>query len=367
VDDELIALLKQHRNHYGFTLSVYEPRTLTAVPPSLAAVLEPAVLQLVDGGARRTKKTEAPAPSGARRARFGTLTSNARKLRAAGIPIGDGTDAGMSGTYHGWATLHEIELLVSECGYTPLEALHAATKISADGLGLGDSRGTIAPGKEADLVIVAGNPDQDIRAIENTVLTIKDGVVYDARQLQSAIHSTGMTRMPVQTVSALIDDFERADRRTALDTLPLQTLDSGADHSSVVVERISRDEKNHAMLAAVRFGPAERPYVRLEIPITRGAVELADVSRYTGIRMDIRGEGRYRLVLKTYGVRQHDWYSAELPGSVAWKTVSIPFTTMRRETTDAAWGKRDLRSIIFQVMGSPEGRTTLELDNLTFY
>lgn len=368
VDDELVTLLKQHGNHYGFTLSVYEPRSFSEPPASLSAVLEPSINRMFEAGAsRKTKGGETPAPVGARRARFQTLTSNLAKLHKLGIPIGDGTDAGMSGTYHGWATLHEIELLVSDCGYTPIEAISAATKISAEGLGLGDTRGTIAPGKDADLVLVAGNPDQDIRAIENTFLTMKDGVVYQAKQLQAAIHSPEMTPMPVHPIAALIDDFEHSNGRTALDTMQLETLDAGADHSRVVVERIARDAVNHAMLAAVHFGPAEHPYVRLEFPVTRGAVELGDVSRYTGISLEMRGEGRYRLLLKTYGVRQPDWYAAELPPSAQWKTLRIPFSSMKRESTDAAWGKQDLRSLIFQVMGTPEGRAALELDNLSFY
>jgi hypothetical protein len=121
------------------------------------------------------------------------------------------------------------------------------------------------------------------------------------------------------------------------------------------------------MLAAVRFGPAAHPYVRLEVPVTRGAVELGDVSRYTGITMDMRGQGQYRLLLKTYGVRDQDWYAAAIPKSIEWKKIRIPFTDLKRENASDPWGKRDLRSLIFQIMGAPDGRTALELDNLAFY
>ena len=355
VDDELIALLKQHHNHYGFTLSVYEPRSITSPPPSLAAVLEPSILKMFETGDRQKKAPTVPTAS--RSKRWKNLTANLTKLHQAGIPIGDGTDAGMSGTFHGWAAVHEIELLVKDCGYTPLEAITAATRISAEGLGLGDTRGTIAPGKEADLAVFAGNPDQDIRNLENPVLTIKDGIVYDVKQLQAAIHSTEMTPMPTHPISALIASFERADGRTDLDTLPISTEDAGADHSRAVLTRVTRENNNHAMLTAVNFGPAEHPYVRLEFPLTRGAVELADASRYSGISLDLRGEGRYRMLFKTYGARTQAWPAADLDGAADWVTRRIPLPT----------NKKDLRSIVIQIMGTPEGRTSLELDNLKFY
>jgi hypothetical protein len=273
----------------------------------------------------------------------------------------------MAGTYHGWATLHEVELLNQNCGYTPLEALHAATQVSAEGLGLADVRGTIAVGKDADLVLVAGNPDEDIRAIEKPVTVLKDGKVFDVKELQAAIASPEMTPMPSHKIAARVDDFERPDGRTSLDTLQIETEDAGADHSRAVVERVLRDTRNHAMLAAVQFGPAEHPYVRLEFPVTRGAVELGDVSAYNGVKMDIRGQGKYRLRLKTYGVRNAEWYEADLPDSSAWKTIRVPFIAMKRAGESAPWAKRDLRSLVFQVMGEPGGRTNLELDNLEFY
>ena len=369
VDDQLIALLKEHGNHYGFTLSVYQPKDFNDPPASLKEVLEPAILSMMGDARRRTGTTASTAEGSAanQRARFATLAANAAKLHKAGIPIGDGTDAGMPQTYHGWASLHEIELLVTECGFTPLEAISAATKISAEGLGLGDTRGTIAPGKEADLVLVAGNPDLDIGKIEKTVLVFKDGRQYVSSELEAAIQSLEMTPMPARTLPPLVDDFERPDGRTELDTMPLTTEDAGADHSRGVVERVIREGKNHALLAAVHLGPAQHPYIRLEIPVTRGAVELGDVSRFNGIKVDVHGEGQYRLLLKTYGVRDQDWFGADIPASSEWTSVRIPFTDFKRENSGDPWGKRDLRSLVFQIMGPPGGNTALELDNIAFY
>ncbi|KAI2465704.1 putative hydrolase [Annulohypoxylon bovei var. microspora] len=86
-------------------------------------------------------------------------------MRKAGVPIVAGTDANNSGIFTivpGESLHHELELLV-QAGLTPLEALRAATSLAAQHFNLPD-RGRIAPGLRADLVLVEGNPDEDITA-----------------------------------------------------------------------------------------------------------------------------------------------------------------------------------------------------------
>jgi adenine deaminase len=129
----------------------------------------------------------------------------------------------MPQTYHGWATLHEIEILVTQCGLTPSEALVAATKISAEGLRGGTTTGTIEPGRTADLLLVNGNPEQDIKAIQNTSMTFLAGKPFDPRELEAAIRSPEQTPLPVHKIAALVDDEERTDGRTNLDTLAHRT------------------------------------------------------------------------------------------------------------------------------------------------
>lgn len=83
-----------------------------------------------------------------------------RRLHAAGVRMVAGTDAANPGTAHG-ASLHpELELLV-RAGLTPVEALRAATSAPVAALKLPD-RGRIAPNAPADLVLVNGDPTQDI-------------------------------------------------------------------------------------------------------------------------------------------------------------------------------------------------------------
>ena len=71
-----------------------------------------------------------------------------------------------------------MQLLVNECGLTPLEALHAATYEGARAIGIEKSYGSVEAGKVADLVILREDPSSDIRRTTNIASVIKAGVVY---------------------------------------------------------------------------------------------------------------------------------------------------------------------------------------------
>ena len=107
----------------------------------------------------------------------GVLLSVVRQLHAGGVDVIAGTDAGAPGTTHG-ASLHgELALLV-EAGLTPSQALTAATKTPADRFGLKD-RGQIKPGLRADLVLVNGDPTNDIKATRAIARIFKNGFEVD--------------------------------------------------------------------------------------------------------------------------------------------------------------------------------------------
>ncbi|KAI1093809.1 putative hydrolase [Rostrohypoxylon terebratum] len=97
-------------------------------------------------------------------------------MRKAGVPIVAGTDANNSGIFSivpGKSLHHELELLV-RAGLTPLEALRAATSLAAQHFNLPD-RGRISPGLRADLVLVEGNPVEDITATARIVKVWSNG------------------------------------------------------------------------------------------------------------------------------------------------------------------------------------------------
>ena len=94
----------------------------------------------------------------------------------AGVKIAFGTDAGVFP--HG-QNAREFELMVA-AGMPPLEAIRSATLNAAELLGETGNLGTVAPGKYADVVAVAGDPVADIARMKSMAFVMKGGVVYKA-------------------------------------------------------------------------------------------------------------------------------------------------------------------------------------------
>lgn len=82
-----------------------------------------------------------------------------------GVRLTAGTDAGAPELVFGWALHAELYMMVHDQGIPPLEAIKAATLTSAELLGQQDALGSIAAGKLADLLIIDGRPDRDIREL----------------------------------------------------------------------------------------------------------------------------------------------------------------------------------------------------------
>lgn len=121
--------------------------------PRLAPYLEP------EASASLTQAFPLRLSSGAS---IGFAMDAVARLRAAGVAVLAGTDAPNPGTAHGASMHRELALLV-QAGLSPVEALMAATSVPASAFGLRD-RGRIAPGLQADLLLVDGDPTIDITA-----------------------------------------------------------------------------------------------------------------------------------------------------------------------------------------------------------
>jgi imidazolonepropionase-like amidohydrolase len=103
-------------------------------------------------------------------------------LHRAGIPILAGTDVGVPGH-----TLHrELELYV-KAGLTPMEAIQAATLVPARVMKLENEVGTIEAGKRADILILAGDPLDNISNIRKTKFVISQGRLFDCSELKKAV------------------------------------------------------------------------------------------------------------------------------------------------------------------------------------
>ena len=106
--------------------------------------------------------------------------------KAGGLLLAGLDPTGMGGVIAGFGDQREVELLV-EAGFTPVEAIHIATANGAQYLGDLDRVGTIDPGKQADLVVIKGDPSRKIDDIENVETVFKDGIGYDSGKLIESV------------------------------------------------------------------------------------------------------------------------------------------------------------------------------------
>ena len=86
----------------------------------------------------------------------------------------------------GFGDQRGIELLV-EAGFSPSEAIRIATLNGATYLGREKEIGSVAAGKNADLVVIKGDPSKQISDIENVEIVFKDGVGYDSQKLLHSV------------------------------------------------------------------------------------------------------------------------------------------------------------------------------------
>ncbi|MEM6316242.1 MAG: amidohydrolase family protein [Bacteroidota bacterium] len=122
-----------------------------------------------------------------------------REYKNRGGRVTAGSDSGFIYQLYGFAYIRELELL-REAGFHPLEVIRSATLNGAEALGMEDEIGTVEVGKFADFAIIEENPLQNLKVLygtgaiklteDNEVVrvggvkyTVKDGIVYDAKQL----------------------------------------------------------------------------------------------------------------------------------------------------------------------------------------
>ncbi|HZS61616.1 MAG TPA: amidohydrolase family protein [Gemmatimonadaceae bacterium] len=107
-------------------------------------------------------------------------------VAAGGLLIAGPDPVGIGANLPGFGDQREIELLV-DAGFSPVEAIKIATLNGATYLGRQDHIGSIAVGKNADLVVIKGDPAARIADIENVEIVFKDGVRYDTAKLLESV------------------------------------------------------------------------------------------------------------------------------------------------------------------------------------
>jgi imidazolonepropionase-like amidohydrolase len=107
-------------------------------------------------------------------------------VAAGGLLIAGPDPTGAGNVVPGFGDQREIELLV-EAGFSPVEAIKIATLNGAVYLGRDNQIGSIAAGKNADLVVIKGDPSKKISDVENVEIVFKDGIGYDSQKLLDSV------------------------------------------------------------------------------------------------------------------------------------------------------------------------------------
>jgi len=183
----LIAKLVKHHVAVTSTLPVFESR-VPGRPP-----LRQQLLDAMTPQARQAYlyARERPASMPPRTTDPAALLKRDMELErafvaAGGLLIAGPDPTGNGGVLPGFGDQREVELLV-EAGFSPVEAIQIATLNGATYLGQQDRIGSIAVGKNADLVVVKGDPASRIADIENVEIVFKDGVGFDSVKLLASV------------------------------------------------------------------------------------------------------------------------------------------------------------------------------------
>ena len=177
------------------TLPVFESGGIPGRPPLRQAfldVLSPAAREAYLYRREKPAKEETPAtPMDSPGDDWPMLIKRDMELehafaKAGGLLLAGPDPTGDGGVAAGFGDQREIELLV-EAGFSPVEAIQVATWNGAVYMGKQDQIGSLAVGKNADLVVVKGNPAARIADVENVEIVFKDGVGYDSAKLLESV------------------------------------------------------------------------------------------------------------------------------------------------------------------------------------
>jgi imidazolonepropionase-like amidohydrolase/ABC-type multidrug transport system permease subunit len=180
LDEPTIALLVRRRAFYSPTLAPLDAlaRAGSGLPASdtlLRYCLPPAGLAALRDpqgwAARLPQDTDTVA---AARAALSQASDNLHRCFQRGVRLAVSTGAGSPLTFHGPSLQRELELWVA-AGVPPMDTLIAATGANAEAIDRSNYIGTFEPGKEADLVVVAGDPTRDISAMRQVQQVLKSG------------------------------------------------------------------------------------------------------------------------------------------------------------------------------------------------
>jgi imidazolonepropionase-like amidohydrolase len=185
---DLIDTLVKHHVAITSTLPVFESEAGGGRPPIRQQALDAMTPEAREAFfILRQRPASRPAPKTDGAMLFKRDMDLERAFAAAGGLLLAGPDpTGRGDVVPGFGDQREIELLV-EAGFSPVEAIKVATLNGAVYMGKEKQIGSIAAGKNADLVVIKGDPSKQIADVENVEIVFKDGVGYDSQKLLDSV------------------------------------------------------------------------------------------------------------------------------------------------------------------------------------
>ncbi len=187
VDEPLLAAMKQHGVYYVPTLTVdasffaFAENPEWKNDPFLQKAVSPELLAALTSDAAR-QKIESDPNLALHKRDFANDQKNLKLVYDAGVKVGFGTDSGaMPARVPGFAEHQELAMMV-QSGLTPMQAIECATMTNAELLGIEHTTGTLTVGKRADLIVLDGNPLDDIHNSRKIV-----AVWHGGREVQPAV------------------------------------------------------------------------------------------------------------------------------------------------------------------------------------
>lgn len=284
---------------------------------------------------------------------------NVRVLHAAHVPVLAGTDAGNPGTAHGVSLHGELALLV-QAGLTPAEALTAATAEPARIFKLAD-RGRIAPGLRADLLLVDGDPTQDISATRAIRVIWKNGYAVDRSLHDDEKPSTAA--VPKAPADPLIADFEAGNTQAQFGQAFDTTTDQLAGGKSTATQRWTAGgaggSKGALQVRGVVDGGLPYAWAGTLWMVGAAPMQPLDFSGRKELIFKVRGEERMGTAMLFSGAAAQSrpaMQAFKITGG--WTEVRLPLD--RFPGADLA----TLRAVAFTT-GLPAGAFSFEIDDIS--
>jgi imidazolonepropionase-like amidohydrolase len=184
--EDLINLLVQHHVAITSTLPVFED-SVPGRPPLRQALLDAMSPQAREAYLYiRNRPANKPLHGDPANIFKRDMQLEREFALAGGLLLAGPDPTGDGGVLPGFGDQREIELLV-EAGFSPVEAIRIATLNGATYLGRQDQIGSLAEGKDADLVVIKGDPARHIEDIENVEIVFKDGIGYDSQKVLDSV------------------------------------------------------------------------------------------------------------------------------------------------------------------------------------